>query len=363
MEEILDHLAHDFTSLKACSLVCRAWVSRSRSHLFETCTLVPRNILDFRVRDLLQSFGCTFSSNIRKINVSGFHSSQNNRFFDEITEDLRCLTIRELEVTFSVTAIAIDADWYLRNGFLAAFPHVAHLSLTCNLEVYSQSAMPLVQILCLFPALQTLYIRELTARTAEAPAGAVPPPGLHSLQLSLLSTGPILAWLHTFNHLPNVDSLTLPRLHRQDTEVVRAALQQLGGALRHFDFILTWTPEASEVDSLIVFDLSLHPNLKTLTIRDKSWYTRHGFDPDQMITLITIFFAPDLECLSLHFVPALYRDRVHFDWAALDAFLSPARFPYLRNVVFAYDTDSDELEFLRSVLPSLHASGVLRIGC
>jgi hypothetical protein len=39
VDEIIDYLGEDSDALKACSLVCQAWVSRCRSHLFETCTL------------------------------------------------------------------------------------------------------------------------------------------------------------------------------------------------------------------------------------------------------------------------------------------------------------------------------------
>jgi hypothetical protein len=98
----------------------------------------------------------------------------------------------------------------------------------------------------------------------------------------------------------------------------------------------------------------------------------------QMIPSITKLAAPALERLSLELDlgQALYTS---LDWASLDAFLSPARFPRLRNVTFKCsahgdhfyedylegeddeepETD-DEHEFLRGALPLLQASGVLR---
>ncbi|KAJ7902617.1 hypothetical protein B0H14DRAFT_2666832 [Mycena olivaceomarginata] len=52
---IIDHVAtNSWFALKACSLVCRSWLPRSRSRLFEKRTrLVPQNIPAFR--DLIHS--------------------------------------------------------------------------------------------------------------------------------------------------------------------------------------------------------------------------------------------------------------------------------------------------------------------
>ncbi|KAJ7714463.1 hypothetical protein B0H14DRAFT_659017, partial [Mycena olivaceomarginata] len=58
VEAILDHVADDFHSLKACSLVCHAWLSRSRWHLFKTYYLMSNMISGFC--EVLRAPGCTF---------------------------------------------------------------------------------------------------------------------------------------------------------------------------------------------------------------------------------------------------------------------------------------------------------------
>lgn len=116
------------------------------------------------------------------------------------------------------------------------------------------------------------------------------------------------------------------------------------------------------VNAIDVFDLSLHRNLKTLHIRSNSGET-------EMIPLITKLGAPTLERLSvaLDLGVSMYQ---RLDWAALDAFLSPAQFPRLRAVTFQCsqhfdhdnpnDVDFHKHKFLGDALPLLTASGVLQ---
>jgi hypothetical protein len=124
-----------------------------------------------------------------------------------------------------------------------------------------------------------------------------------------------------------------------------------------------------------VVNLSLHPNLRTLDIRDP-WAA--DYEPDAMISFITKLAAPALERFSssLDLGQAVHTS---LDWTSLDTFLSPARFPRLRNFTFKcsahgdhYYADryyedgyevlevEDKHEFLHGALPLLYASGVLR---
>jgi hypothetical protein len=244
IDEIFAHLAGDSASLGACSLVCRAWVSSSRRLLFETCTLDDTTVLAFR--DFLRApQGCTFLPHIRKIKATRYTWNPNDYYFDEVATDMRRLTgVRTLELVLNVRTVAapIDIDAYLTTGFVAAFPHVTRLE--CDFGGSHRSPAPLVAMLCLFPALQVLDIRDMFETLQDPPATAVPPRGLHSLQLSMRATDPILTWLHTFNHLPNVNSLTLPFLQYTCLQVVHAALQQARGAIQHLDINLTSLPGA-----------------------------------------------------------------------------------------------------------------------
>ncbi|KAF7369089.1 hypothetical protein MVEN_00236000 [Mycena venus] len=352
IEEILDHLAGDSGSLKACSLVCRAWVSRSRSHLFKTCTLVPDNILGFC--ELLRSpGGCTFIPHVCGIHADHHYWDLDDCRFNTITADLRRLThVTALELAFYVRADHTRANPWYRSDFVTAFPHVTRVGISCD---SGGPPAPVIDTICLFPALQELHIHHVAGSVAVPSATAVPPQGLHSLKLSANSPGPVLAWLHAFDRLPMVDSVALPVLQHQDAPIACAAFQQLGDSLRHLDITLTSILGDFDVDPLTVYDFSLHPNLITLIIRDFSPYVSNDSDPSRMMGLITRLAAPALESLSIDFDPTLWV----FDWRALDAFLSRARFPHLQKVLFR--CNDDQFQFLQVLLPQLEVSGVLGI--
>ncbi|KAJ7489373.1 hypothetical protein FB451DRAFT_1390530 [Mycena latifolia] len=367
VEEIIDHLSDDFATLKVFSLVSSQFVARCRSHLFETCTLGPKNILAFH--ELLRApRGCTFANQVRAITAFRYSWSDNDSAFSAIAADLRGLrNIRTLALKLTIVAddAAARGDAFFRTGFVTGFPHATELLLSCNFDGDAAAAQPapLVDMICMLPALQSLVVREMSDSAPGVPAvPALPPSGLRSLKLSAYSVGPILAWLHKCAHLPRVQSLSLPLLLRRDAPVVRAALQQLGGALRHFDFILTWVLDYSDVDPTTVFDLALHPSLTTLSITDRSWADPDEFDDAHLIPFITRLSARALESISFALDLALYRA---LDWAPLDSFFADAeRFPALRRVAFvrtgsgstpaAQDAD---VVWLRGKLPRLSAAG------
>ncbi|KAF8201179.1 hypothetical protein K438DRAFT_1965701 [Mycena galopus ATCC 62051] len=344
IDEIIDHLAWvSKKSLKTCSLVSWAWLPRSRSHLFRTCTLSPDNIFHFC--DLLRSPGCTFLDHVMKINLP-HHDS---RRFNGIAAVLRRLTrVCALEMAFPDDTM--ETHTFGPTGFAVAFLHVTSLVLAGP----GSPAAPLPDIISRFPALRDLEIRDLGV-VDDFPTTAVPPQGLHSLKLCDSSMVPVLQWLRVSDHLPRVDSVALPVLRLEDAPLVRAAMQQLAGTLSHLDITLTCNHRPFDIDASIVYDLSLHPNLRTLVIRDFSRFLPDDHNADRVRTMrvITRLAAPTLESLSIDF------DRWIFNWDALDALLSTGRFPHLREVIFK-STD-DQFKFLAGILPLLQASAVLKM--
>ncbi|KAJ6466934.1 hypothetical protein C8R45DRAFT_1020519 [Mycena sanguinolenta] len=370
VDTILDCLEGDLASLKACSLVSRGWVARSRSYLFESLSIQPENILVFR--DLLRSPCSTFTPHVHNLSAKRQHEHQNDPCFNGIAPDLRLLeNVRTLKMWLGVVVDSDRSkeDAFFRTGFPTAFPNVTHLVLTCYFASYQSSArpVPLIEMICLFPALRSLHIEKISGSVADPPASAVPPRGLHCLNLGFDSPSTILAWLHSFNHLPSVDSLILlPTVRNSQLSVVRRALQQLGGALHHLEISLIrarikWF---YDIDLLALFDPTPHPNLRTLIIRD----VRGRLDLAELISLLTVLASPSLERLSLVADLSLAMD-TNLDWTTFDGLLSPARFPRLRDVTLMHEPEhseegaianvDDTAAFLRTSLPSLAGSGVL----
>ncbi|KAJ7207456.1 hypothetical protein GGX14DRAFT_455538 [Mycena pura] len=309
-DEIIDHLAGDSNSLKACSMIGRVWIPRSRLHLFESwkCVLLPRNIRGFH--EILQSpYGCSFLPLLRSVKATRYCWHENDRYFDDIAADLRLVPVHTLELKLNGVVNAGNVNTLFCEGFAAAFPHITCLVLTCSFE--GQPA-PLIIMICLSPALQELHICPETSgfrpQTAKPLASAVPPRGLCILRVGGVYTAePILEWLYQFNHFPNVKSLTLPwRIRRRAEPIVNAAFQQLGDSLHHLSL-----PDWGNVD------LSPLRSIRTLIIR--------GGSGKELLSKLT---APALEYLS---VDARGDRRAR---AAVQAYLTSARFPSLRKVDF-----------------------------
>ncbi|KAJ7207464.1 hypothetical protein GGX14DRAFT_455540 [Mycena pura] len=266
VDEIIGLLAGDSNSLKACSMVDRGWVPRSRLHLFESWkfVLLSKNIRGFH--EILQSpYGCSFLPLIRSVKATRHYWNHNDRYFDDIAADLRLLPVHTLELKLNGVVNAGNVNTLFCEGFAAAFPQITRLVLTCSFEGHSA---PLIDMICLSPALQELHIcpeiSGFRSQMAKPLASAVPPQGLCILHLGGVYTAdPILEWLYQFNHLPNVKSLMLPWRHgiRQPAEpIVNAAFQQLGYSLHHLSLPDCW----------IDVDLSPLRSIRTLIIRGGS---------------------------------------------------------------------------------------------
>ncbi|KAF8183731.1 hypothetical protein K438DRAFT_1838497 [Mycena galopus ATCC 62051] len=355
IDAILDFLAGDYRSLKACFLLCRAWVLRCRPHFFKTCTLASKNVPDFC--KILRSGQYTFCpAEVRKIRAPKHDWNDWNvpdAYLNESLAALRLLTgVQALELALG-SAVIHSADVSFRTGFLAAFPHVTHLAISYSLHP-SKQYPPIIENICLFPALQQLDIRWFNHAILPEPlATAVPPRGLHILVLGDNAPGPILAWLHAFNRLPNVDSLTLPEMGPDDPELVTLSttLRNFGGALRHLDIQMGSDQSYGVFHALSVPLHALFTSLTTLTLRA-------CFRNPLPVNSITKLAAPALQRLTLLDFCIFSRD---IDWPALDEFMSSWRFPALRKVAFRCTDDDSKMRLLRW-LPLLATSGLLELG-
>ncbi|KAK7052392.1 hypothetical protein R3P38DRAFT_2860063 [Favolaschia claudopus] len=376
---VIDHISTNPESLKACALVCRSWLSPSRSHLFHKFYLSgPQNIFAFR--DLMKSPHCTFLEHIRVLVARRYTFYLNDRYFNEIVADLLRLTgIRALEISLR-TVYPTDPDaaehspyhlGFVTSGVssvmhsvFSAFPRLTRLDLFCW---FDESDTPVIELICLSPALEELCLSSSTGfdapssseKPSRSEAAPPPPQGLHRVELRGGLMNLILAWLQSAEHLGNVDSLTLSGLEYGHENIVRSALEQIGDSLQHLDIVLT---ESLGQDASVVYDFSRHPSLRTLRICDDGWVNTDNVHPDQMLQMITKIVAPTLECVSFAIDISLYTE---FEWATLDNFLSAPRFSCLEKVDFTYHNfrfrESPDHLFLRRNLPSLEGSAKLQI--
>ncbi|KAF7377718.1 hypothetical protein MSAN_00194800 [Mycena sanguinolenta] len=364
---VIDFMAEDSLSpLPNCALVCRSWLPRSRSHLFEDCPrLLDSNTIPV-FRDLLQSPHCTFRSHIRMLLFSRWepHDHSTNEIL--LAAGLhRLKNVRTLHVhVFMPKEIeAMDLNSF-RAEFLMAFGNFpAVTSLRFSSHIRNDQRLPLIELVSSFSALKKLTICEMPGFEPYSPSSVMlmPPQRLRCLHLLAEAPGPVLAWLHAAEHLPQVDSITLYNLRSEHIEIVRAALQQVGSALRHLEITLNILFQSTGVDTLALFDLSLHPELEVLNIRDSSSGSSQDFGPEQVLPFMTTLTAPKLEKLVLEVNPWLYGPS---DWTEMDALLCSAHFPCLQSVILAPKdyTRVEVHERLRAALPLLDAGGLLQPG-
>ncbi|KAF8137828.1 hypothetical protein K438DRAFT_2030935 [Mycena galopus ATCC 62051] len=280
IEHIIDLLWDDSYSikdLKACSLVCREWLPRCRSHLFESTTLTRSTVVGFR--DLLRSPAYhPFLQYLHRLRVTRSSWDAVDQPFDEIVTHLRCLDIRQVQMQLLWKNLA-DAETFSRMRLFTAFSNVTQLVLYCASMDVEQPAAPLFDLICHFPALQDLRLLTMGANWGHPATGASPPQRLRKLALLHEISAPVLSWLHTFHILSNLDSLLLARMQSDDVPAVRTAMQQISSTLRHLTINLdglhtdgTFNTPRTFLPLLIVhrtgtFDFSRYSNLQTLRIR------------------------------------------------------------------------------------------------
>ncbi|KAJ7176676.1 hypothetical protein C8R46DRAFT_42421 [Mycena filopes] len=343
VEEIIDRIAdvddYRSPSVQACSLVSRAWLSRTRLHLFATCTLLPGNITSFC--DLLLP-SSTFLPHVRTIDASGHYWTQNDR--NSFAPLRRLPTVRTLKISFCFLATAAaNADVAFSTALARAFPHITKIDIVCMFDGY-YSETPLFDMLSLFPALEDMGIRLGSSFPSMHPPP--PPPGLRRLSMNTHAAGPILDWLHAFGRLPIIESLELPVLTPHAASMISAKLPHLTGIL-YLEIGLI-------VDPITIFDLSLLPNLRTLVVSN---YTAPKFDPSKLMPLLSTLPAL-IERITFRPKPTLDDT---FNWRALDELLcSPLRFSHLRRVIFMASGFEEET-ILCGVLPLLTARAVLHV--
>ncbi|KAK7016946.1 hypothetical protein R3P38DRAFT_3202429 [Favolaschia claudopus] len=342
--EIIDCLAELHPgSLKAGSLVCHAWLSRIRPYLFRTVALNTSNIIAFG--ELLRSPNdCSFLPLIRRINAHRLIGDPlDGIYFNAIADDLRTLT--------HIHTLTYSADNAYRTGFVTAFPQLTTLDLICGFGIGPLHTDAVIDMICLFPALEVLQLRDVfRGVTGEIPDTAKPPQKLRSVILGAGAAGD-----STPSRLPDIVGFGAPMAlrcpKRYSVTVIRFAILTLLSRLYRFTDPVGISLSCI-VDPLSIFNLSLVPNLKTLTIRD----LRPRPESERFSVLINRLIAPALERLSCEIDISFHQRE---DSEFMDAFLSRERFPLLKQVTLRIAHPRECTLALRT-FPLLHAAGLLR---
>jgi hypothetical protein len=219
IQAIIDHLPDDKPSLKACSLVCKAWTHLARLHLFATLPLKwplqPATFPFVRHLDIPMTVRLSFAAptweEVAPLLV-GFH---------------RIISLKLVLMERSLNAIS--AQTWLALG--ENLPGVVSLSLT---HFKRSDASSVAQAICAFPHLRQLSIQGSITRLPEL-ASAMAfrlSPDLDTLGLDVVGAAAVLEWLLSLPVRPALCTVRLYNLQDRDLAIFNKFIQAFGDALQ-----------------------------------------------------------------------------------------------------------------------------------
>ena len=204
---IFETLRNDSLSLKNCSLVCKAWLHATRTHLFRQVILTPKNIDPFTY--LIIDSLSTVHPHVRKL-------------------ELRRIS-------------------YLNRWIVSNFtPTLTHLRMH---GILFNTFADILDIICSFPYLQSVALDESTVESStveESESARIQNKVLPSFVNSVRCRGgrgclrAFLLWLLHHNKIPKLSSLDVGPIEEESTFGIGKYLAFIGPAINHlsicFDF-------------------------------------------------------------------------------------------------------------------------------
>ena len=227
VEAIIDHLQSDEKSLKACSLVCKAWTHRARFNLFARLNLHAGNaerISSSESRVKMMPF-------IRQLHLIGsWDRVAKTHAWDEIVPTLidlhnvRCLGLIDFDLESSTAPIC---------GVLASqFTHIVALHL---ISVKFLSFDSFANVVCAFPCLETLALCNVDWWTPTLPVESLNlPRALRAVQLMGYDNHTILTWLLSLDPIPALRTFYLYHTRPQVVRIAGEWLNALSSSLQSF---------------------------------------------------------------------------------------------------------------------------------
>ena len=197
-QELSDHifetLRNDSSSLKDCSLVCRAWLYATRTHLFRHVILTPKNIVPFKL--LITDSPSTVHAHIRRLELRRINCS-NRQVISNFASTLTHLHLRDMSF----------------NSFI-----------------------DILDIICSFSCLQSVAFDGITVETSSVEKSAriqtkVLPSSVNSVRYRGKCLREFLSWLLHHTKVPKIARLCIGPIDRGNMYEVGKYLFSVGSAL------------------------------------------------------------------------------------------------------------------------------------
>ncbi|KAF7978983.1 hypothetical protein HWV62_44241 [Athelia sp. TMB] len=360
---IIAILRDDRAALNNCSLVAKHWLPSARNYLLARVVLHSMNVDSFI--NLRASPRCTLNNYLRQL-VLTLDPTTGPRVLDYFAGLSAVTTLR----------ISRNAKWLSSIGKAktGCFPSVTRLEID---GVQFDSFTNLLHIICGFPALRYLYLRDTTwSRRGDHPEGYVLPTALRTVDVEASRNfkWDLLSWMaDDAAFMPrsvNLGMVSLPHI-----KSVGRYIERWGTSLEMLSFGLTGLDPGRGAEGFHEeVDLKLCSSLRLLRIQQfifyetrhrkssaASWYHRilDQIDSRHLAEIQLVVFLDDPKQL----------DPVDFpiDWPAYDQlFAHSHRFAQLSRLVFAVygsiSADVAQREIKRR-LPLCDAIGLLHCPC
>lgn len=244
-DAVIDHVQLDKQSLANCSVVCRAWLPRSRHHLFDRIHLSPESF----IRWFDPKFGSPLAVIAPYVRIlllhDGLTAGPSTMSCPKASNDM----LSQLSIFTALESLHIlnhcgilEATEDVRNRFLSGFVFLK------TLRIRHFGVQPLNQIVTIPAACPNLEIFSLDfvcglPSMEERLSSPIMPSHLRNLRLSMCDKGSVLDWLLSAQIVPPVEVLCLKEVNDTEIPSVGIFLRTLGPSLKcvklGFDVVAT----------------------------------------------------------------------------------------------------------------------------
>jgi hypothetical protein len=240
---IIDFLFDDTHALATMSLACKAFLSSTRRHLFNTVTLradYPHRGEPARARlEELKLISVSLAPVVRRLNIvmayvfGGHHEAkQLNEWIAAamplflVIRGITCLSIR--------SAAWLDIEPEVRNGLFGSFPQLSELSLH---DGHFFDHAQVVDSILQCPTIERLRILDFSVEN-ESFEAVSPLLGLQTLQSleiggQYVTFNPIINWILSMDTTPFLHTLRITCIYPDECESIAQFICALGPSLRH----------------------------------------------------------------------------------------------------------------------------------
>ncbi|CCM05589.1 uncharacterized protein FIBRA_07817 [Fibroporia radiculosa] len=367
-DSIIDELAtsYEHTALAACSLTCRAWLHRCRSHIHKTLRLDHNSRID-RLTELYSGYLADYIQclSIDACDTGGTEMPIPHPWLDAARPLLKMLKrINRLSldgITWN------DFEPETKQLFLTQFPLVTDIwAATCDFW----DSREFVRLLQAFPNLKVLRMETSDWELAECDDVLKEnPPTLHldHLDAGELCSGPadIARWASSNRTEVSIKNIHFAWQGCESTQSLGQLLRAAGSSLKHLSVLVEdhgRPPSHSNDDHLTLRHnselntISLFPRLEVPESADISWVS----------DILSDVSSPRLEMVAVYIKVPSYNHLTHSNcrWDTIDKALSNRNLESLKRVdvcvLRPIGSGGDSLDpnvpgFLRTLMPTLES--------